>query len=87
LVRLERGFFRGEGPSLLVQPAAQTLSAMFTTAKSAETWQTLMELRCRREVLERWLASQTLPNDLEQGLQAMLCEVEDQIQTLTNGRG
>jgi hypothetical protein len=45
-----------------------------------------MELRCRREVLERWLASQMLPDDLEQSLQAMLGEVEDQIELLSNGR-
>ncbi len=45
----------------------------------------LMELRCRREVLERWLASRSLPNDLEQTLQAMLREIEDQLQLLTHG--
>ena len=65
----------------------QSQPAMSIPAKSAETWQTLMELRCRREVLERWLAGQVLFDDLQQSLQTMLGEVEDQIQLLTNGRG
>ena len=46
-----------------------------------------MELRCRREVLERWLASGALADDLQRSLQAMLGEVEDQMQALTGGRG
>ena len=59
---------------------------MLTQAKPAETWQTLMELRCRREVLERWIASQVLPDGLQHSLQTMLIEVEDQIRIHTNGR-
>ena len=62
--------------------AGQSLTAMVTPAKSAETWQALMELRCRREVLERWLASRSLPKDLAQTLEAMLAEVEEQLQSV-----
>ena len=65
----------------------QLRPAISTPAKSAETWQILMELRCRREVLERWLASGALADDLQRSLQAMLGEVEDQMQALTGGRG
>ena len=57
---------------------------MLTSAQSAETWQTLTALRCRREIIERWLASQILPDSLRQILHAMLREVEDQLQLLTN---
>jgi hypothetical protein len=38
-----------------------------------------MELRCRREVIERRLASQTLPEGLQHSLRTMLIEVEDQL--------
>ena len=57
---------------------------MLNTAKSAETWQALMELRCRREVLERWLANQVLTENLQQSLRTILSEVEDQLRSLTN---
>ena len=57
---------------------------MLNTAKSSETWQVLMELRCRREVLERWLASQVLTENLQHSLRTMLSEVEDQLHSLTN---
>jgi hypothetical protein len=57
---------------------------MSTEAKFAETWQALMQLRCRHEILQRWLASEVLTTGLRQSLQAMLREVEDQLQSLTN---
>jgi hypothetical protein len=57
---------------------------MSTQTKFAETWQALMQLRCRQEILERWLASEVLTTGLRQSLQAMLREVEDQLQSLTN---
>jgi hypothetical protein len=57
---------------------------MVTPAKSTETWQALMELRCRQEVIERWLASQTLSSGLEHSLRGMLHEVQDQLHLLTN---
>jgi hypothetical protein len=57
---------------------------MLTQAKSGENWQALVALRCRQEVIQRWLASQVLPSNLRQSLQAMLTEVEDQLQSLTN---
>ena len=56
---------------------------MLTQAKSAETWQTLMELRSQREVIERWLASQILPDGLQQSLRTILSEVEDRLKLLT----
>jgi hypothetical protein len=65
----------------------QLSPAMLTkSSKSVETWQTLMELRCRREVLERWLATQVLLGDLEQSLRAMLGEVDVQLKLLMNRR-
>ena len=57
---------------------------MLTPTKSAETWQTLIALRCRREIIERWLASQTVSGSLRETLHAMLREVEDHLQLLTN---
>jgi hypothetical protein len=63
--------------------ARQSLTAMVMPGKSAETWQALMELRCKREVLERWLASQVLPETVQQSLRAMLGEVEEQLRLLT----
>jgi hypothetical protein len=59
---------------------------MLTPANSTETWQVLMELRCRQEVIERWLASGLLADDLQRSLQSMLGEVQDQVRLLTNGR-
>jgi hypothetical protein len=53
------------------------------SAKSGDTWQELMELRCQREVIERWLASCSLPDDLQQNLYAMLREIDDQLQMRT----
>ncbi|MFZ1135489.1 MAG: hypothetical protein WAN69_11100 [Candidatus Korobacteraceae bacterium] len=43
-----------------------------------------MQLRCRQEILERWLASQVLTDGLQQGLRAMLAEVEEQLRTVTD---
>jgi len=59
---------------------------MLTPANSTETWQVLMELRCRQEVIERWPASSLLADDLQRSLQLMLGEVQDQVRLLTNGR-
>jgi hypothetical protein len=55
---------------------------MVALETSAETLQELTQLRCRQEILERWLASQVLPDGLEQGLRASLAEVEEQLKTL-----
>jgi hypothetical protein len=52
---------------------------MLTPAKSAETWQALLELRCRREIVERWLANASLSDELQHSLQAVLSEIENQI--------
>jgi hypothetical protein len=46
------------------------------------TLEQMIELRCRREILQRWLASEVLPDNLQQGLRAMLGEVEQQMQAV-----
>lgn len=51
--------------------------------KSAEAWQSLVELGRRREIIQRWLASRSLPDDVRQSLQTMLREIEDQLQSLS----
>ncbi len=56
---------------------------MANPAQSSETWQVLIELRCRCEIIERWLASQSLSSGLRQSMQAMLHECEDQLQSLS----
>ena len=38
-----------------------------------------MQLRCRQEILERWLASEVLTDGLQQSLRAMLGEVKEQL--------
>jgi hypothetical protein len=55
---------------------------MLTQSKPAETWQKLLELRCQREIIERWLASGVLADDMQRSLQSMLGEVEDQLRLL-----
>jgi len=55
---------------------------MSSHAKSADSLYALMQLRCRREILERWLASEVLPEGLQQGLRTTLAEVEQQLQVL-----
>jgi len=57
---------------------------MITPAKSADTLHALMQLRCRQEILERWLASQILPNGLQQSLRTMLAEVEEQLRLFSD---
>jgi hypothetical protein len=43
-----------------------------------------MELRCQREVIQRWLSSDVLPDGVRVGLRSMLAEVEEQLTLLTN---
>lgn len=57
---------------------------MSSPAKSADTLHALMQLRCRQEVLERWLASEVLPAGLQQSLHAMLAEVRQQLSAVTD---
>jgi len=57
---------------------------MVNPAQSADTLHAFMQLRCRQEILERWLASQILPGGLQQSLRAMLAEVEEQLSMLSN---
>jgi hypothetical protein len=55
---------------------------MLATSKPAESWQRLLELRCQREIIERWLASGLLADDMQRSLKSMLGEVEDQLRLL-----
>ena len=57
---------------------------MVTPAKSADSLHALMQLRCRQEILERWLASQILPGGLQQSLRTMLAEVEEQLRLFSD---
>ena len=59
-------------------------TAELQSANPGEAVHTLMQLRCRQEVLERWLASQVLPDSLREGLRGMLAEVEEQMRTITD---
>jgi hypothetical protein len=58
--------------------------AMLTPTRCSESWQALMELRGRQEVIERWLASGQLPEDLQRSLQTMLAEVEEQARSISD---
>ena len=46
---------------------------------SSERFDRLMQLRCRQEILERWLASEVLTDGLQQSQRAMLGEVKEQL--------
>lgn len=50
-------------------------------------WQELVELRCQREAIDRWLASCLLPDGLDQDLYAMLREINEQLDKLTSNLG
>ena len=52
-----------------------------------EMWQELVELRCQREVTERWLASCSLPDGMQHYLYAMLREINEQLDKLTSDLG
>jgi hypothetical protein len=58
-----------------------------TSLNSGEAWQQLMELRCRREIIEGWLATSALSDDVKQNLRPKACEVDDQLQTLEKQLG
>jgi hypothetical protein len=57
-------------------------TAVLKSANPAEVVHTLMQLRCRQEILERWLASEVLTDGLRESLHGMLAEVEDQLRSL-----
>jgi hypothetical protein len=44
--------------------------------------QRVLELRCREEILQRWLASEVLTDGLQQSLRAMLGEVVEQLRAI-----
>ena len=58
-----------------------------TSLNSGENWQQLIELRCRREVIEGWFASSALSDDVKQNLRPKACEVDDQLQALAKQLG
>lgn len=80
-------------PTILILGQSSLLSvrahSMFQrkAAESGDAWEELMELRCRRQVIERWLASCSLPDSLQQYLYAMLREIDDQLPRLTKQLG
>jgi hypothetical protein len=43
------------------------------------SWQQLIELETRKEAIERWLSSMTLPSQLVETLQEMLAQTELQL--------
>ena len=55
---------------------------MVSAAKSGETWQTLVNLRTQRDIVQRWLASQTLTPSAEDCLRLLLRDIEDRLQAL-----
>jgi hypothetical protein len=52
-------------------------------ANPVERLTRLMELRCRQEILQRWLASEVLTQNLQQSLRIMLVDVEEQLGRIT----
>ena len=59
-------------------------TAVTSPIESGDSLHALMQLRCRQEILQRWLASEVLPAGLQQGLRAMLAEVEEQLRALSS---
>jgi hypothetical protein len=54
-----------------------------STPFNSGNWQTLLELRRRREIILRWLANRLLADDVHQALQMMLDNVDAEIRLLT----
>jgi hypothetical protein len=65
----------------------QKVMARRRSTKSGETWQELVELRCQREIIDRWLASCSLPDALQQYLCGMLRNIDDRLDALTKELG
>ena len=79
---LRAGSFGGKSPpSEYITPCEfrRALGAMLTLSKWAETWRALLEPRCRQKVIERWLATCSLPDGQQQYLHTVLREVEEVI--------
>ena len=55
--------------------------------QSNETWRELIDLRCQREVIDRWLASCSLPDGLQQYPYAMLGEIDDRLDMVSRKLG
>jgi hypothetical protein len=58
-----------------------------TSLNSGEPWQQLIELRCRRQIIEGWLASSALSDDVKQNLRLKASEVDDQLQAMAKQLG
>jgi hypothetical protein len=56
-------------------------SKLVTPIRGAGNWQALVELRGRREVLERWLANDAFPEELQHSLRALSQEIDDQLRS------
>lgn len=55
-----------------------------TSQIDVEHWRLLLALRREREIIQRWLSYSNLTDDMRLNIQAMLRDVEEQLQTLTN---
>jgi hypothetical protein len=60
------------------------MQAMPSQSESApeHRLQRVIELRCRQEILQRWLAGDLLTDALRPSLRAMLHEVEEQLEAV-----
>ena len=45
-------------------------------------WRRLLELRCQREIVERWLQTTGVPEQLQEQLRFMLQEIEVELSAL-----
>lgn len=50
------------------------------------SWQKLLELRCQREIVERWLHTAGVPELLQEQLQHMLQNIELELQRLETAK-
>ena len=51
------------------------------------SWRQVMELQSRKEVIERWLSSTTVPCQLVEALQEMLATTKRELQALEDQAG
>lgn len=49
-------------------------------------WRKLLELRCQREIVERWLQTSGVPEQLQGQLQLMLDDIELELHALEMAR-
>lgn len=49
-------------------------------------WRKLLELRCQREIVERWLQTVGIPEQLQEQLRFLLQAIEQELQTMETAR-